>query len=98
MGFQAKQGSYNVYQERNIKMTSKSSSSAHSASSKDKASLKAGADIIVDTLIELGVDTMFGYPGGVVLPLFDSLYDAPINFVIPRHEQGACHMERSALS
>ena len=73
-------------------MTSKSSSSAHSASSKDKASLKAGSDIIVDTLIELGVDTMFGYPGGVVLPLFDSLYDAPINFVIPRHEQGACHM------
>jgi len=92
LGFQAKQGSYNVYQERNIKMTSKPSSSAHSAASKDKSSLKAGADIIVDTLIELGVDTMFGYPGGVVLPLFDSLYDAPINFIIPRHEQGACHM------
>jgi acetolactate synthase-1/2/3 large subunit len=35
---------------------------------------------------------MFGYPGGVVLPLFDRLYDAPINFIIPRHEQGGCHM------
>ncbi len=92
MGFQAKQGSYNVYQERNIKMTSKPPSSARSAASKDKSSLKAGADIIVDTLIKEGVDTMFGYPGGVVLPLFDSLYDAPINFIIPRHEQGACHM------
>jgi len=55
-------------------------------------SLKTGSQIIVDTLIDLGVETMFGYPGGVVLPLFDRLYDAPINFVIPRHEQGGCHM------
>lgn len=53
---------------------------------------KTGAQIIVDTLIEQGVDTMFGYLGGVVLPLFDRLYDAPINFIIPRHEQGGCHM------
>ena len=59
----------------------------------EKAStVKAGAQIIVDTLIEQGVETMFGYTGGVVLPLFDRLYDAPINFVIPRHEQGGCHM------
>jgi len=35
---------------------------------------------------------MFGYLGGVVLPLFDKLYDAPIRFIIPRHEQGGCHM------
>ncbi|MCH8120611.1 MAG: biosynthetic-type acetolactate synthase large subunit [Planctomycetes bacterium] len=54
--------------------------------------MKTGAQIIVDTLLEQGVDTMFGYTGGVVLPLFDRLYDAPINFVIPRHEQGGCHM------
>jgi acetolactate synthase-1/2/3 large subunit len=54
--------------------------------------IKTGAEIIVDTLIEQGVDTMFGYLGGVVLPLFDKLYDAPINFIIPRHEQGGCHM------
>ena len=70
-------------------MSPKSRSSAVSA---DKSSLKAGAQIIVDTLIELGVDTMFGYPGGVVLPLFDRFYDAPIHFIIPRHEQGGCHM------
>ncbi len=57
-----------------------------------KATTKTGAEIIVDVLIEQGVDTMFGYLGGVVLPLFDKLYDAPINFVIPRHEQGGCHM------
>ena len=35
---------------------------------------------------------MFGYPGGVILPFFDKLYDAPIKFIIPRHEQGGCHM------
>ncbi len=57
-----------------------------------QSSVKTGAQIIVDTLIEQGVDTLFGYTGGVVLPLFDKLYDAPINIIIPRHEQGGCHM------
>jgi acetolactate synthase I/II/III large subunit len=70
-------------------MTSKSRKSASTA---DKSSPKTGAQIFVDTLIEQGVDTMFGYPGGVALPLFDKLFDAPINFIIPRHEQGGCHM------
>ncbi|MBN2457284.1 MAG: biosynthetic-type acetolactate synthase large subunit [Sedimentisphaerales bacterium] len=79
----------NVYQERWLKMCSKSSSAAESGR---KIPLRKGAQIIVDTLIELGVDTMFGYCGGVVLPLFDRLYDAPINFIVPRHEQGGCHM------
>jgi len=73
-------------------MSSKPRSSPSSTVSTDKSSLKTGAQIIVDTLIGQGVDTIFGYPGGVVLPLFDRLYDAPINFIIPRHEQGACHM------
>jgi len=84
-------------------MSAKRSSTASSAESKDQSSLpsspkgcaaasKAGAQIIVDTLVEQGVETMFGYLGGVVLPLFDRLYDAPINFIIPRHEQGGCHM------
>ncbi len=53
---------------------------------------KPGSQIVVDTLIEQGVDTMFGYLGGVVLPLFDKLYDAPIRFINPRHEQGGTHM------
>ena len=70
-------------------MKTKSRASARTAG---KPSIKAGAQIIVDTLIEQGVDTMFGYTGGVVLPLFDRLYDAPINFIVPRHEQGGCHM------
>jgi len=58
----------------------------------ETSTIKTGAQIVVDTLVELGVDTMFGYQGGVVLPLFDKLYDAPIRFIIPRHEQGGCHM------
>jgi acetolactate synthase-1/2/3 large subunit len=70
-------------------MDAKSNTAADSAA---KSSLKAGAQIIVDTLLDLGVDTMFGYTGGVVLPLFDRLYDAPIHFINPRHEQGGCHM------
>jgi len=70
-------------------MKSKSRTSARSAG---QPTIKTGAQIIVDVLIEQGADTMFGYPGGVVLPLFDRLYDAPINFVLSRHEQGACHM------
>ena len=78
-----------VYQERNKEMKSKSRASVGSAGN---STIKTGAQIIVDTLLEQGVDTMFGYTGGVVLPLFDRLYDAPINFVVPRHEQGGCHM------
>jgi len=70
-------------------MTTKTRSKADSAG---QSSIKNGAQIIVDTLIEQGVDTMFGYTGGVVLPLFDKLYDAPIHFIVPRHEQGGCHM------
>ncbi|MFH1616179.1 MAG: biosynthetic-type acetolactate synthase large subunit [Planctomycetota bacterium] len=70
-------------------MSRKNTPSSRSAENPQE---KTGAQIIVDTLIEQGVTTMFGYPGGVVLPLFDRLYDAPINFIIPRHEQGGCHM------
>ncbi len=58
----------------------------------NESTLKTGAQIIVDTLLEQGVDTIFCYPGGVVLPLFDRFYDAPIRFINPRHEQGGCHM------
>ncbi len=66
--------------------------SSRSADSADKSSLLAGAEILVRSLIDAGVETMFGYPGGVILPFFDRLYDAPIRFIIPRHEQGGCHM------
>ena len=42
--------------------------------------------------VEHGVDTVFGYIGASVIPLFDRLYDSPIRFVVPCHEQGGCHM------
>jgi acetolactate synthase-1/2/3 large subunit len=51
----------------------------------------SGARILVESLREEGVDVMFGYPGGVVLPAFDALYDAPIRFILVRHEQAAAH-------
>ena len=70
----------------------KNSSQNNSAQSPSALPIKTGAEIIVATLIEQGAETVFGYPGGVVLPLFDKLYDAPIRFIIPRHEQGGCHM------
>jgi len=74
-------------------MKTKSRASARAAGKGgSRTAPTTGAQIIVDTLIEQGVDTMFGYTGGVVLPLFDRLYDAPINFIVPRHEQGGCHM------
>ncbi|MEJ2564110.1 MAG: biosynthetic-type acetolactate synthase large subunit, partial [Anaerolineales bacterium] len=51
-----------------------------------------GAEIIWRVFSKLGVDTVFGYPGGAVLPLFDAMYDYPIRNVRVRHEQGAAHM------
>ncbi|MDI6449252.1 biosynthetic-type acetolactate synthase large subunit [Anaerobaca lacustris] len=68
------------------------SNSRDSAPAAENQPERTGAQIIVDTLLDLGVEVMFGYTGGVVLPLFDRLYDAPIRFIIPRHEQGGCHM------
>ena len=51
-----------------------------------------GAKILIDGLIHEGVDTIFGYPGGVVIPVFDVLYSTrEINFILTRHEQGAAH-------
>ncbi|PND33132.1 acetolactate synthase, large subunit, biosynthetic type [Achromobacter pulmonis] len=51
-----------------------------------------GAKILLDTLIAHGVDTVFGYPGGAVLPLYDALYAEPrLKHVLVRHEQAAVH-------
>ncbi|WP_108812739.1 acetolactate synthase 3 large subunit [Sphingorhabdus sp. Alg231-15] len=53
---------------------------------------KSGAEILVQTLLDLGVDTVFGYPGGAVLPIYDALYDHPkIKHILVRHEQAATH-------
>ena len=55
--------------------------------------LLSGADILVKTLIEQGCDTVFGYPGGQILNVYDSLYthQNEINHILTAHEQGAAH-------
>ena len=53
----------------------------------------SGAKIIMETLVEQGVDTVFGYPGGQVINLYDELYNYrdKINHILTAHEQGAAH-------
>jgi acetolactate synthase-1/2/3 large subunit len=53
---------------------------------------KTGSEIFIEALLSEKVDTIFGLPGGVVLHLYDKLFDAPINHIQVRHEQGAVHM------
>jgi acetolactate synthase-1/2/3 large subunit len=52
---------------------------------------KTGSQIIVECLKKEGVDTLFHYPGGAVLPLFDELHQSPIQKILVRHEQAAVH-------
>lgn len=54
---------------------------------------RTGAQVIWEVLLREGVDTVFGYPGGAVLPTYDAMLDYPeIHHVLVRHEQGAAHM------
>ena len=51
-----------------------------------------GAKMIVQALIDQGVDTVFGYPGGAVLPIYDEIFQQnAIRHILVRHEQGAVH-------
>jgi acetolactate synthase-1/2/3 large subunit len=60
---------------------------------------KSGADILVEALVDLGVEIVFGYPGGAVLPIYDALFQQnrdpgrgrPIRHILVRHEQAATH-------
>jgi len=51
-----------------------------------------GAEILWATLVGEGVTTVFGYPGGAILPIYDALRKFPVHHVLVRHEQGAAHM------
>ncbi len=53
---------------------------------------KTGAQMIWEVLTKEGVEVVFGYPGGAVLPAYDAMLDSPIRHVRVRHEQGAAHM------
>ena len=52
-------------------------------------SLMSGAQILVESLTREGVEVVFGYPGGVTLPIYDVLYDHPLKHVLMRHEENA---------
>ena len=56
--------------------------------------LKSGAEIFWECLMKEGVEVVFGYPGGAIIPVYDALHDAgpALRHVLVRHEQGAGHM------
>ncbi|MGA2160997.1 MAG: biosynthetic-type acetolactate synthase large subunit [Methanoregula sp.] len=53
--------------------------------------MKTGAKLLIEALQREGTDTIFGYPGGSVLPIYDELYDSPLRHILVRHEQAAAH-------
>src|SRR5467141_2153537 len=52
--------------------------------------LMSGAEMLLECLAREGVDVFFGYPGGVTIPFYDSLYDHHIKHILVRHEENAC--------
>ena len=61
------------------------------ASSKSKKEKLSGAEILLRALEAEGVEVIFGYPGGSVLPIYDALYFSKLKHILVRHEQGAAH-------
>src|SRR5450631_1419645 len=65
---------------------------AHSPTIEAETITLSGAEIVVRCLVDQGVDVLFGYPGGAVLPIYDALFHEPrLHHVLVRHEQGAAH-------
>ena len=62
------------------------------ANTKNQHPQLTGSEILWATLVGEGVTTIFGYPGGAILPIYDALRKFPIHHVLVRHEQGAAHM------
>jgi acetolactate synthase I/II/III large subunit len=64
-----------------------------SAKSKSKKIKVTGSQAVILSLLEEGVDTIFGYPGGAIMPIYDALYGFrdKVNHILVRHEQGAAH-------
>jgi acetolactate synthase-1/2/3 large subunit len=65
------------------------STPAHRTSGVTESKLMSGSQILLECLVRENVDCIFGYPGGVTLPLYDALYDHPIRHILVRHEQNA---------
>src|SRR6202045_442280 len=66
-----------------------STSTAHKTAGSTESKLMSGAQTLLECLVRENVDCIFGYPGGVTLPLYDALYDHQIKHVLVRHEQNA---------
>src|SRR3954463_13732546 len=65
---------------------------AHPTTIEAEQTTLSGAEIVVRALLDQGVDVLFGYPGGAVLPIYDALFTEPkLQHVLVRHEQGATH-------
>src|SRR5271165_7206779 len=69
-----------------------STTTAHRTGGTTESKLMSGAQILLECLVRENVDCIFGYPGGVTLPLYDAFYDHPIRHVLVRHEQNAAFM------
>ena len=52
---------------------------------------KSGAEILWECLVREGVEVVFGYPGGAIMPTYDAMLDFPVHHVLVRHEQSAAH-------
>src|ERR1700690_3722186 len=66
-----------------------STTPTHRTSGVTESKLMSGSQILLECLVRENVDCIFGYPGGVTLPLYDALYDHPIRHILVRHEQNA---------
>ncbi|AGA69105.1 acetolactate synthase, large subunit [Desulfitobacterium dichloroeliminans LMG P-21439] len=58
---------------------------------KECTTYATGAALLLDSLVQEGVEVLFGYPGGAVLPIYDALINCSIKHILPRHEQTAVH-------
>src|SRR5579862_3452738 len=67
-----------------------STSPAHRTNAAAEPKLMSGAKILLECLVRENVDCIFGYPGGVTLPLYDAFYDHQIRHILVRHEENAC--------
>ncbi|MBN2617337.1 MAG: biosynthetic-type acetolactate synthase large subunit [Spirochaetales bacterium] len=54
--------------------------------------MRSGAEAVVETMLSLGVECVFGLPGGAAIPIYDAIHDSKLKLILTRHEQGATHM------
>src|SRR5436190_11761473 len=73
-------------------MSSQPAAVQQTRSPKADTAEKTGAQILWEVLVREGVEVVFGYPGGAIMPAYDAMPAYPIRHVLVRHEQGAAHM------